>query len=139
MGLSRRTFLAGLGAGALSGSLPAIGLGRAAVALAGPASPAAFDLASATADTFGPYVGTRFRLQRPGRALDLVLDDVVAAPRSGPTESFALVLSASKPPALAQSTYTLDHADLGRFDLFLVPSGPRAMTAVVNHLQREQG
>lgn len=139
MGLSRRRFLAGIGAGALSGSLPAIGLGRASVALAGPSSRAAFDLATATADTFRPHVGTRFRLQRPGKAVDLVLDDVVAGPPAGPTDSFALRFSASRAPTLSQSIYSLDHAELGTFDLFLVPSGAGVLTAVVNHLNREDG
>jgi hypothetical protein len=49
------------------------------------------------------------------------------------TESFAVHFYGAG-ASLGQDTYTVDHATLGTFDLFLVPSGPSSYTAVFNRL-----
>jgi hypothetical protein len=131
--------MAGLGIGTVWASLPATGLrvvGGMAPALAASAGlRTEFDLATATADTFRPHTRSRFRVTRPGgKVADLVLADVTAAAGGGSTDTFSLRFTAAKPHGLRQATYAVDHAVLGPFHLFLVPSGATGMTAVVSHL-----
>ena len=135
MTISRRRFLLGAGLGVLWGAVP---VARAALVGAAPAGSAraAFDLATATADTFRPHIGSRFRLHRSGQpALDLELTQVEsAATDGGRTDSFKLRFAGESAAGVAQSTYSLDHAVLGRFAIFVVPSGEAGVEAVVNHL-----
>lgn len=136
MGISRRRFVAGVGIGALWTALPGTGIGILAgtPALAAPPAPSrAFDLGTATAATFRPHLGSRFRLQRQGqRALDLELAGIESQPADGATDSFSLQFSAAKPVGLVQAAYRLEHTALGAFNLFVVPVGSR-LVAVVNH------
>lgn len=137
MGITRRSVLGAMGAGAVWSMVPATGLGLvgsgAQVLVAATSSP--FDWATATAATFGPHVGSRFRLTRPGqKPLDLRLDGVVEAPPDGLTDTFSLQFTAPRSAGLGQATYTLDHAVLGTFRIFMVPAGPQGLGAVVNHV-----
>lgn len=139
MEISRRELLVGMGAGAVSVLAPVSPWS--ATASAAPVGStgrtrAGLDLATATADTFRPHVGSRFRLQRSGqRALDLTLSAVNQRPAADDgTDSFSLLFSAAQTAGLGQATYQLDHSVLGSFNLFVVPVGTGGLTAVVNHL-----
>ncbi|TMD98317.1 MAG: hypothetical protein E6I76_04685 [Chloroflexi bacterium] len=68
---------------------------------------------------------------------DLALPAGVPAPGPG-KEGFALLFTGPSKQGFAQGTYTLDHANLGSFPLFLVPVGPvgssTSYEAVINRL-----
>ncbi len=139
MTTSRRTFITTVGLAAVWSALPKTGVGILAdgtPAFAGPRSP--LDLATVTADTFRPHVGSRFRLKQAGqKALDLDLVRVESRPRDGGlTESFSLLFRATNPVGLAQAIHQFDHNSLGPFRIFVVPVGPRDVEAVINHLLR---
>lgn len=138
-GVPRRSVLAALGAGAVWSVFPVGGLGvlpGIAPAGAAPARTrsAPFDLATATADTFRPHVGSRFRLTAAGtKPLDVLLVQVASSAPDGRTDAFSLLFRSST-VALVQATYGVEHGALGSFALFLVPAGGRDLRGVVNHL-----
>ena len=85
-----------------------------------------------TQTTFTPHLGTHCRLLlADGSELALELltvtpwqpqtADTVQAPRRAP---FSVLFRGPLTPMLPQRIYTLAHAHLGTFDLFLVPIGP---------------
>jgi len=79
---------------------------------------------------FAPLVGEVFRLDLPsGERLLLRLVAVTPfgdAPRSGAgRRGFSLVWRSELPGHLPQAIYALEHDQLGRLSLFLVPIGPR--------------
>ena len=81
-----------------------------------------------TADSFAPYEGTEFAVDATiGDPIRLLLKSVTRfgvqphAPRTGP---FSLELVGPATPVLPQAIYGLDHAELGRLELFIVPVGP---------------
>ena len=82
--------------------------------------------------TFGDFsgrVGEEFRLGEAGVAgLTLVEVTDLARPEApGPRRSpFSLVFRGPMKPVLAQRTYALEHASLGRLEIFIVPIGPDA-------------
>jgi uncharacterized protein DUF6916 len=90
---------------------------------------------SFTPETFTPHLGTTFRIQRaevPGLDLELI---TVTPPQTQPPASpaapgrrapFSLLFRGPRTPVLPQRIYSLGHARLGTFDLFLVPIGPDA-------------
>jgi hypothetical protein len=128
-----------MGAAALAGAVPAAGGG--VIAAAGRAFAALtwrdpLDLATVTAATFRPHVGTRFTLSPEARrAFEVTLDGVDSRPsEDGSTDTFTLRFRADRPVDLDQAIHRLDHDALGRFGMFLVPRGPRTVEAVVNHL-----
>ncbi len=138
--VSRRSVLGALGAGAVWSVFPVTGLavfGGLAPAGAAPARPRTttpFELATATADTFRPHVGSKFRLTAAGtKPVDTTLVQVVSTPPDGRTDAFILLFRSPTPP-IGQDTYRVEHATLGSFSLFLVPAGARDLGGVVNHL-----
>jgi hypothetical protein len=85
--------------------------------------------------TFEPHVGTPFAAtpSHSGEPLDLVLTSCVESPHARPDHpAFSLFFDSSDQPPREQQIFALEHAELGRFDLFLVPVGPRQYEAVVN-------
>jgi hypothetical protein len=141
--ISRRRFLAGAGSATLAGSVALAGADVAGAAPAaapttGMAAGGAFDLATATPQTFRPYVDTVFHLQRPGEPeLKVRLTRIRKEQRPGNgTRSFSLLFRGGQlPPEPAQDSYTFRHKKLGTFDLFVVPAGHRRVQAVINHLR----
>ena len=128
-----------MGVSALAGAVPAVGGG--VIAAAGRAfdaltSPDPLDLATVTADTFRPHVGTRFKLSPEARgAFEMTLTGVESQPsQDGTTDTFTLRFQADGPVDLDQAIQRLDHAALGGFGMFLVPRGPQTVDAVVSHL-----
>ena len=123
---SRRRFLALLGMG---GTLVA---GAAAVPFAFDlfGNDATLDLLGTTEATFRPHIGDRFSVD--GQSIRTVtLTDV----RRRGDRAFSLYFEGNE--GLAQGTYSLRHATLGRFDLFVVPgstdAGAISYEAAFNH------
>jgi hypothetical protein len=84
-------------------------------------------LESFTAETFAVLVGDEFRVHGDdGQVHELRLAAAVPvglAPANG-REPFSILFRGADTPILPQRTYAVEHATLGRFDLFLVPLGP---------------
>ena len=85
--------------------------------------------------TFEPHVGSRF-LAMPtvtGEPLELTLSSVEESPDAGPGHpAFSLTFAASEAEPREQQIFALEHAELGRFELFLVPLSPTTYEAVIN-------
>jgi hypothetical protein len=140
-GSSRREFLVRAAAAVPAAAIVAGGGASALAGLgasgetAGTASREELSLASATLVQFAPCVGTPFTVRREGaRDVRLVLAEARAARRSpthpegiGRPEPFSLVFSGPREPVLAQRIHRLEHAALGRIDLFIVPIGRDAV------------
>ena len=130
--LSRRRLLVGIGTAGAVAAVPT----RAGAAPSGATRVRRLDLATCTAETFTPHIGTRFRLRRPGAiAVSLRLAAVERASNDDATSSFSLLFRAPRDEAIPQGTYRLTHQELGRFRVLLVPVGDRTLEAVFNHLR----
>lgn len=77
---------------------------------------------------FSGRVGEEFRLEGPAGAVPLRLVEVVdlgwrenPGPRRSP---FSLVFSGPQAPVFPQRIWPLEHAALGRLEIFIVPIGP---------------
>jgi hypothetical protein len=74
--------------------------------------------------TFEPHVGETFKAtpSSSGEPLELVLKSCVESPHARPDHpAFSLFFDASDPQPRDQQIFALEHAELGQFDLFLVP------------------
>ena len=85
-----------------------------------------------TADDFRPLQGDRFRVAPDSAdAFEVELVEVTEIPREpGGRAPFSLVFEGPETPFAPQGTYKLEHAELGAFELFLVPIGPGRYEAV---------
>lgn len=83
-----------------------------------------------TRDTFHPHVGSAFRLvAEDEQTLDLTLTECHGLTAHGESrEPFSLLFqAAADDPVLEQQQIVpLEHPDLGRLEIFLVPLGPDA-------------
>jgi hypothetical protein len=78
---------------------------------------------------FSGLVGHKFGLQAgPSVVIDAELESATALPRGGPErpglakrEPFSLMFCVAASARLPQRIYALDHPDLGRLEIFLVP------------------
>ena len=151
MSISRRKFLRGGTLVALAAAVPL----NSAIAVMGQQfsdggnqvdlSPQAADpLANYTKATFQQYLNSIFRLSGSiYKPVDVTLTDVTdmmpaKTPPEPGKECFALLFRGES-IALPQGTYTVDHAALGRFALFLVPvgaddNGVQGYLATINRL-----
>lgn len=132
--ISRRRFVqAGAAAVVVAGlPLPRFGLlvagkaGATPVARAGPASGPSSDL-FASASNFTPHLHTPFQGRLGGATGTLELTQVEDfAGRAGEAAGaarFSLLFDGARARAFPQGTYTLQHATLGSFAVFLVPVG----------------
>jgi hypothetical protein len=89
--------------------------------------------------TFEPHLGETFTATPSlgGEPLELVLSSCDESPHARPDQpAFSLIFNAPGPAFMEQQIFTLEHAELGEFDLFLVPLGPKGdrmrYEAVVN-------
>ena len=76
---------------------------------------------------FEDHLHSPFELERPG-AEPLVLELIEVAdktPTGFPGEQFSLLFKGTLDAYLPQQTYALEHAQMGRLDLFLVPVDER--------------
>lgn len=104
--------------------------------------PASDPLSNYTQATFAQYVNSIFRL-RGRKPVDVTLmkvEDTLPekASREGGRESFTLLFRGGD-ATLSQDTYIIEHAALGTFSLFLVPTGSdengaQGYVAVINRL-----
>jgi hypothetical protein len=98
-------------------------------------------------ETFSPLVGTLFRVALDGMApIELKLAEVSVTARAGQAagqEIFSLIFLGPEKFYLPQKIYAFEHAELGRFELFIVPIGRRAdaieYQAVFNRLRAKAG
>ena len=78
------------------------------------------DLGDARLEHFSARVGEGFRVELgDDRTCDLTL--VEAEPIRGSENAFSLIFQGPPDVPLAQHTYGLEHDDLGRLPIFLVP------------------
>ncbi len=86
------------------------------------------DLADVTIETFEGREGETFSIQFADAKLELTLASVDPLPEDfaqGKRErAFSLIFHGPEETVLPQQTWPLDHDELGRLDLFLVPLGP---------------
>jgi hypothetical protein len=152
--ISRAGFLkvcaaAVVGAGAHAQSLvgdvilqPAAG-GQPTAGAALPAAVGTFDWTRASAALFRPHVTTSFSTRsEDGSPTTLVLDRVDERPCRPDIEQFALIFNGPA-AAVAYGVYTVRHAALGEFDIFLSPvraSGDRTSyeACVSRHIGRSE-
>ena len=82
------------------------------------------DLATLTAEHFESLLHERFSV---GSQFEVELAEVSATDSPGPSRSqFSLLFRGGPRPPLPQGIHALEHATLGRLELFLVPLGPDA-------------
>lgn len=87
---------------------------------------AAADLRKLTIGDFQSRQDEIFTLAAQGGALELKLKRVQPLGDSGRSGgAFSLWFTSQPGPFLPQAIYPLDHPQLGRLDVFLVPLGPR--------------
>ena len=80
-----------------------------------------------TLETFSGRLGETFRVGEGADAFDLELVEAIAGiarPHAGGRVPFSLVFHGPLEPVLPQRIYPFEHAELGTFDLFIVPLGP---------------
>jgi hypothetical protein len=90
-----------------------------------------------TVDDFHPRVGDRFRIRadtESGIDAELIearaLGDPDRSPGRGRRTPFALLFRTALKGALPQRIYAVEHAEMGPYDIFLVPVGPDAVGMV---------
>ena len=86
------------------------------------------DIADVTVETFAGREGESFSIQFADATLDLTLAAVEPAPGEwgagqGRT-AFSVAFDGPTEHVLPQGIWPLDHEELGRIELFLVPLGP---------------
>ena len=95
-----------------------------------------------TLESFTPHVGGAFRLSTPeGTALTLTLDEARSLASPGTRaegdrrkrEPFRLLFRGPSLPILPQGIYPLEHAALGRLEIFIVPIGPGQYEAIFTY------
>ncbi|MGH9905300.1 MAG: DUF6916 family protein [Pyrinomonadaceae bacterium] len=144
MSVSRRRFLRSGAMGALSAGLifKAGSLVLVADSKSSNSHSRAFDYSRAN---FESHLGSTFQLRQGKRVIDLKLVGLRDyQPRSGEktaksrsTESFVLAFQAARNLPRSSTAYQLEHAKIGKFDLFMTRSGSsnRApYNAVINRL-----
>ena len=88
-------------------------------------------LESFTVGTFADRIGESFRIRL---ADDAIIETSLIEARTWGEESargrgrtpFSLVFRGPAGPVLPQRIYSMEHAAVGRFDIFIVPTGPDA-------------
>ena len=93
----------------------------------GEAERAASLLKDIASGAFAEHVQTDFTVSGLPGTLLLRLLEVTARPGGAGTEQFSLLFRGPADPRLAQGTFSVAHAKLGEFALFLVPLGPDAL------------
>ncbi len=87
-------------------------------------------LGTFTCATFEPHLGTTFRLQvGTGDSREALLIEATPLPGTSPTGGrapFSIVFLEPSGAVLPQRIYRMEHAEMGVFELFLVPIGPDA-------------
>lgn len=83
-------------------------------------------------ETFQRYVGTSFRVIRPGgpNPVDVILQEVIRGKDSNGTVQFSLSFVAPGGETLAEGTFRFEHADMGAIPIFVtkVRTDPQGQT-----------
>lgn len=92
-------------------------------------------------DEFAAALNTRFRLYRVGdEPVELILIQVSELQVTARLESFSILFRGPPHILLPQRTYQLDHAQMGKIELFIVPVGQNESgyeyQAVFNRLRK---
>jgi uncharacterized protein DUF6916 len=86
------------------------------------------EIGDVTIETFAGREGEAFAIELADATLELTLAEVERMPEDwGRTDQrvpFSVVFHGPLESALPQQIWPLDHADLGRLEVFLVPLGP---------------
>lgn len=75
-------------------------------------------------ETFTPHLNSKFLFKREQEAAEGVELELIEATDLGSTpqqEQFSLLFRGSPAPRLEQSTYRVEHGEMGAFELFIVP------------------
>ena len=151
MPVSRRSFLVAGQTLLAAAALPLKFFGAATLETA---SANTANLVSWTKGTFQPLVSSSFAVQSGARTTAwftlLSVEDMNSkTPTKTAPLAFGLKTLSLPPPtvdtfalhfhgtgeALPQGTYELEHHSLGRFSLFIVPSGTTTYTAIISHIE----
>ena len=73
---------------------------------------------------FTPLLGEVFDAE--GAELKLIEVEPLGSPSTAQRQAFSLLFHGPRAPLLEQRIYGLEHASLGRLEIFLVPIGPDA-------------
>ena len=88
------------------------------------------DIGDATVETFTGREGQPFTIQFADARLELTLAEIVRPPgdwgRTDTREPFSLMFHGPAEHVLPQQVWPLDHEELGRLEVFLVPVELRA-------------
>ena len=79
-----------------------------------------------TVESFKPHLNETFHIATKDAPLALTLTEaetVGGAPAEGARQAFSLVFRGPEDPFLEQQVYAVEHASLGRIELFMVPIG----------------
>jgi hypothetical protein len=77
-----------------------------------------------TLATFAERIGDTFRIDDDGLEFELIEATAGSAARPDATRTpFSIVFRGPPEPILPQQIYRFEHADLGAFDIFIVPIG----------------
>ena len=86
------------------------------------------DLADVTVETFAGREGQRFWIEFADATLDLELASVDPAPENwgsaGKRKQFSLIFTGTLEHVLPSQIWPLEHEELGRLEVFVVPVGP---------------
>jgi hypothetical protein len=85
--------------------------------------------------TFEPLIGDTFTATPTysGEPLDLVLSSCDESPHARPDHpAFSLIFETLDRQPREQQIFSLEHAELGQLELFLVPLSPNTYQAVIN-------
>lgn len=75
-----------------------------------------------TKSTFEPYLNTPFRIQAtPDQTVEVTLVEVSGKLSDAKLEQFSLLFQGPRETLLPQKIYAFEHAEMGQFELFIVP------------------
>ncbi len=74
-------------------------------------------------ESFSAHVNSVFKIsdQQSPTSIDAKLIEVTEGASSSEVEQFSILFHGPAEPMLSQQTYSLEHPEMGSFDLFLVP------------------
>ena len=80
------------------------------------------ELKDLTYEHFAPLVGAAFQLTTEnGQVIELMLTGAHEEPGDGSSTAFSILFRGPVTPLLQQRVYDVEHGDLGRLPIFLVP------------------
>lgn len=93
------------------------------------------ELEKMTQATFAALLNTSFEMRAENQSIYTTLIAVVDQPQDSHLEQFTLKFQGSQSSSLPQGTYLFQHAQLGQFSLFVVPTQQGDYQAAFNRLK----